>query len=68
MEKSEEDESEASYDEEDNSGSDDSDVEEDMGKVSVSDESSESVKKGNVYKAPKMNAVAYEDPRDKKNR
>jgi hypothetical protein len=49
----------------------DSDVEDDMGQKMSSEEddsSDEEPAKKNVYKAPKLNAVAYEDPKDKKAR
>lgn len=62
-------ESEGSSDQsEEEEGLDDSEVEEDMGKVSASEDSEESGKKANVYKAPKLNAIQYEDPKDKKAR
>ena len=62
-------ESEGSSDQsEDEEGLDDSEVEEDMGKVSASEDSEESGKKANVYKAPKLNAIQFEDPKDKKAR
>lgn len=59
---------------------DESEVEDDLDvkqnkrkKVQVSDDSSDGsdqvlAGKGNVYKAPKLNAVAFEDPKDKKAR
>lgn len=66
---SDEDASEGSEGSEVESGSD-SDVEDDMdNKMSSDDESSEEKPaKKNVYKAPKLNTVAFEDPKDKKAR
>ena len=54
-----------------------SDIEDDMGGAGQSEDASEDegkgkrgrvVDKGGVYKAPKVNAVTYEDPKDKKKR
>lgn len=66
---------ESDDDQSEGSGSDEgsqseSDVEEDMGREMSSDgeSSSEEPAKKNVYKAPKLNAVAFEDPKDKKAR
>jgi hypothetical protein len=66
---SDENASEGSEGNEVESGSD-SDVEDDMdNKMSSDDESSEEKPaKKNVYKAPKLNTVAFEDPKDKKAR
>ena len=50
---------------------DDSDVEDDMNKEMSSEDSESSEEKPakkNVYKAPKLNTVAFEDPKDKKAR
>ena len=68
-----EDDDEQDYDEEDDMEEGESDIEDDMGKrgQEMSDDESEREGKqvgGDVYKAPKLNAMAFEDAKDRKKR